>query len=151
MSETPKIPLVDVAVNLITRGESILAVYNPEWGSFTLPMTKRRYWHDPKYPDKGTDENWIDAAAQAGAEWLGRTCEPELLLAECGEYHRSDRDGTYRRYTFRCFGVPVDGTPPLVAGAITEWLTSNEFQDRRPISPTAKHLVAKLVLERKLK
>ena len=89
-------------------------------------------------------------AARAAAEWLGRTCEPELILAECGEYNRSDRDGTYRRYTFQCFRVRVEGEVPLGPGAVHEWLTSTEFQERRPISPTARHLLAKLVLERKL-
>jgi hypothetical protein len=34
----------DVAVTVITRGQQILAVYNPDWGDFTLPMTKRRVW-----------------------------------------------------------------------------------------------------------
>src|SRR5437868_6979168 len=45
------LPAVDVAVTVIARGALLLAVYNPSWGAFTLPMTKRRQFHpEPSVP-----------------------------------------------------------------------------------------------------
>jgi hypothetical protein len=85
-----------------------------------------------------------DAAARAAAEWLGRTCDPEPLLDDPGEFQQSDRDGTWRRYHFQAFRVPVKGHPDLVPGAVGEWLTPDEFLTRRPISPTARQLIGKL-------
>lgn len=150
MAEKTEFPLVEVAVTLITRGDQILADYNPKWGSFTLPMTKRRTWIDPAVAKNHHEEDWLDAAARATVEWLGRTCEPTLLLKDLGEYQQSDRDGTWRRYQFRIFRVPVQGETALVPGAIAEWLTPAEFQSRRPISPTAQYLIAKLQENEKL-
>jgi hypothetical protein len=144
MAEKTDFPQLDVAVTLITWGERVLAVYNSRWGSFTLPMTKRRDWHDPNVAQSHHGEDWLDAAARAGAEWLGRTCEPKPVLDELGEYQQSDRDGTWKRYHFRVFRVSVEGVPDLVPGAIAEWLTPAELLGRRPVSPTARHVIAKL-------
>jgi hypothetical protein len=144
MAEKTEFPLVDVAVALITDGGRILAVYNPKWGAFTLPMTKRRDWHDPAVPASRHAEDWGDAAARAAAEWLGRTCDPVPLFDDAGEYQQSDRDGTCKRYQFRVFRQAVEGEPGLVPGAIAEWLTPAEFLTRRPVSPTARHVIAAL-------
>jgi hypothetical protein len=144
MAKASEFPTVEVAVALIAKGEQILAVYNPRWGSFTLPMTKRREWQDPEVPHARRHEDWVDAAARAGAEWLGRTCEPEFVLDDPGGYQQSDRDGAWRRYHFQVFRVEVEGEPRLVEGAIAEWLTPVQILSRRPISPTARYVIAKL-------
>jgi len=144
MAKKPEFPLLDVAVTLIAHGDRILAVYNPVWGSFTLPMTKRREWQDPKVPKGKHTEDWLDAAARAGTEWLGRTCSPEFLFDDKGGYQQSDRDGQWKRYHFQVFRLALEGQPALVNGAITEWLTPAEFFERRPISPTARYLIGKL-------
>jgi hypothetical protein len=94
-------------------------------------------------PKGDHEERWIEAAARAAAEWLGRTCEPEFL-DEFGEWQQSDRDGIWKRYNLQCFRVPVEDEPRLVAGAIAEWLTPADFLSRLPISPTARHVIAKL-------
>lgn len=144
MAKKPEFPLLDVAVTLIVQGGRILAVYNPAWGSFTLPMTKRREWYDPKVPKSRHAEDWLDAAARAGAEWLGSTCSPELLFEDNGDYQQSDRDGQWKRYHFQVFRLSIEGEPRLATGAIAEWLKPAEFFERRPISPTARYLIGKL-------
>jgi hypothetical protein len=146
MSEPTDFPVVDVAVTLITRGGRVLAVYNPRWGAFTLPMTRRRDWHDPAVAASHHGEDWADAAARAAAEWLGRTCDPKPLLDDPGGYQQSDRDGAWKRYHFQTFQVALADDPALAPGAVVEWLTPAELLSptRRPISPTARHLIAQL-------
>src|SRR5262249_49514358 len=128
----------------ITQGERILAVYNAKWGSSTLPMTKRRWWHDPNVPKSQRFEDWLDAAARSGAEWLGRTCHPDFVFDDKGQYQQSVRDGQWKRDHFQVFRVALEGEPRLVNGAIAEWLTASDFSDRRPISPTARYVIGKL-------
>ena len=53
MTDKPDFPEVDVAVALIVRRERILTTYNPRWGAFTLPMSKRRSWNDPNVRVQG--------------------------------------------------------------------------------------------------
>jgi hypothetical protein len=141
-------PLLDVAVALITCGDRILAVYNDRWGAFTLPMTKRRVWEDPKAgKDSARTEEWEDAALRAAVEWMGRTTtqKPEFVL-DFAEFQQSDRDEKWKRYHVQAYQIELgkDVTPP--PSRITEWLTAEEFLDekRRPISPTARHVVSEL-------
>src|SRR5260370_21720569 len=118
MAKKPDFPLVDVAVTVITQGPRILATYNTHWGSFTLPMSKRRAWHDPNVPRSDHVEDWLDTAARAGAEYLGRTCTPVFLFDDQGEFQQSDRDGQWKRYHFHVFRVASPGESPLAAGTM---------------------------------
>jgi hypothetical protein len=151
----PEFPEVEVAVALIADGDRILTVYSPEWGSFTLPMTKRRKWDDPKIPPAHREETWIDAAGRAAAESLGRTFIglTELPLdPSAAPYHQSDRDGTWKRYEFKTFKLAVWSGESLLPGIVYEWLLVDEIldNDRRPLSPTARHLVRELQAQAKL-
>ncbi len=137
-------PVANVAATLIVHDEKILVVWNPRWGAFSRPMTQRREWHDPRVPASHHGEDWIDSGARAAAECLGRTCQPELLLDNIGEYQQSDRDGTWKRYQFQVFKVALSDPPALVPGAIAEWLAPGEILSRRPISMTTRYLIGKL-------
>jgi ADP-ribose pyrophosphatase YjhB (NUDIX family) len=147
-------PLVDVAVVIAEKGQRLLAVFNEKWGAFTLPMSKRRSWEAPS-KDQGESrrEAWEDAAMRAAAEWTGRTStrKPELIL-DLAEFQQSDRDGQWKRYHLQAFRIAVDDDFKLPAGSTAEWLTADDLLDeqRRPISPTARHIVAELRLEGKL-
>ena len=147
MATQSQFPDVKVAVALIVNDQTILAVYNPQWGSFSLPMTKLRKWNDPNAPSGEREEDWRDAAGRAVAEWFGITIKGiTKLVAEIPPYQQSDRDGAWKRYTFQIYQVSVGPNRLPIAGARTEWLTVDEFLDkeRRPISPTARHLMGEL-------
>lgn len=156
---------LEVVATLITRGERLLAVFNDKWGSFTLPMTKRRRWADPNMAKGEIDEKWGDAAARAAAEWLGQTSTtpPRFPFEDANrqqggvglkiaEYQQSDRDGIWKRYHFRVFRLSLDGDAALSGSGMTEWLTFEQFHDkaRRPISETARFLLARVQGEAKL-
>jgi hypothetical protein len=141
-------PCIEVAVAVITQGPKILAVYNPLWSSFTLPMTKRRTWEDPNVPPENKEEeDWLEAAARAAGEWLGQTftIAPQKLI-EIPEWRQSDRDGVWKRYSFQVFQIPLESNQGPRPGAVCQWLTVNEWLDpqRRPISPTARYLTQQL-------
>jgi hypothetical protein len=144
------LPLVDVVATLVMKADRILAVYNDKWGSFTVPMTKRRSWEDAS-AEKGVErvEEWEDAAIRAAAEWMGRTTtkRPEFL-SEVGEFQQSDRDGKWKRYHLRAFRLQVDDSVNPPSAKIAEWLRAEDFVDekRNPISPTARHIIAELQL-----
>ncbi len=142
---------VDVAVALIKHRGCVLAVYNPKWGSFTLPMTKRRQEHeDPAVHRPKPEEGWTDAAIRAASEWLGRTmtAEPEFLC-DIPKFDQTDHDGVWRRYSMKVFVLALEAEPDLAHGANTEWLTLEDLADekRRPISPTARRVASELTKE----
>jgi hypothetical protein len=154
MANGPGFPQVEVAVAVITQDTRILAVYNPLWSSFTLPMTKRRTWQDPNIPPAHREEDWADAAARAAAEWLGQTSTAvPQLLAEIREFRQSDREGVWREYTFQVFQIPPGTHRGPRPDAVCQWLTVNEWLDpeRRPISPSARELIKHLQAEAGLK
>lgn len=144
------LPMVDVAVTLVMHEGQILLGYNEKWGAFTLPSTKRRSWEDPNAAKESVrEEDWEDAAVRAAAEWVGRTLtvKPEYI-GEVPEFQQSDRDGKWKRYRMRAYHVEVADTSMTTSQRCTEWLTIEEVLDkaRRPISPTARHVVAELNL-----
>jgi len=141
MMET-KLPVVEVAVAWIKHGERVLTVYNASWGGFSFPMTKRREWVDSLTPTGVGKELWEDAAARAYAECLGRTCVPKFLL-ETKLVQRSDREGNYKHYHFQVFQVEINEEIPL-PGTLAEWLELDDFNQRRPISPTTLALIDEL-------
>jgi hypothetical protein len=143
------LPLVDVVATLIVKNNRILAVLNERWGSFSLPMSKRRSWEDPA-AEKGIErqEEWEDAAIRAAVEWMGRTTTTEpQFLSEIGEFQQSDRDGKWKRYHMKAYRIRIsDDAQEPPAGRIAEWLTAEDFLDenRKPISPTARHIISEL-------
>jgi hypothetical protein len=111
-------------------------------------MSKRREWKDPEARQGSTRmEEWDDAAVRAAAEWLGRTVDekPHLLL-DMAEFQQSDRDATWKRYHFQVFELAVDKQREPPPSRVVEWLTPAQIMDerRRPISPTARHVIAEL-------
>ena len=143
-------PHVEVAVAVITRGNRVLVVYNPLWGSFTLPMTKRRQWDDPTTTGGTKHEEWRDAAARAAAEVLGRTFTAKELPEEADlgpvEFQQSDRTGEYKRYHFQVFKITLAEDVKLVDGTIAALLSRVEILDKKraPVSPTARLLLKRL-------
>lgn len=147
-----ELPTVFVAVSVITWGELILAVYNPKWGSFTLPMTKHRRLVDRKARVM-RDEHWPTTAARAAAEWTGAlfssataSSAPGLSLVSLKHLLttvrviQGDRDGKVKAYNFRVYGLDFVTEPQLVPGSVTTWLTADRFLDENlcPISDTAR-------------
>ena len=134
---------LEVAAVLITQGSRVLVVYNAKWGSFSLPMTKRRKWDDPNIPVAHREESWTTAAARAAAESLGRTVTGLEFLADVPRFGQGDRDGAWKRYHFQVFRLAVPAGTELRPGTVGEWLTVDELLDpaRGPISPTAVELV----------
>ncbi len=138
-----QLPLVETAVAVVVHRDRInrtnptqtplLTVYNPRWGGFTLPMSKRQKWPGcPACPGEQI-ETWESAAARAQAEWTGQTCVPvELATAEVIQW--AERDGGWKEYHFRIYGVIATVEP--LPGTITEWLTLDELATRLPISLT---------------
>jgi len=144
------LPSVDVAVTLLQHGNRILAGYNSQWGAFSLPMTKRHVWKDPDLPDGLREETWENAAVRAAAEWIGRTtlAVPQLICDKEFEYRQSDRDGHWKRYSFRVFKLAVE-SEVLGGTEAYEWLTPAELVDpkRRPVSESAVFIIAELRLQ----
>ena len=146
-------PLVEVAVALITSGGRVMTIYNPRWGAFSLPMTKRRDWADPSLANGHRQDAWSEAGARAAAETLGTTFRSQSFaqpIYEIAEFQQSDSDGKWKRYHFQVFHVPFADKPESVHGVIVEWMPPAYFEDqeRRPISPTARHIIAELRLRR---
>lgn len=136
-------PQTEVAVALIIRRDLLLTIFNPRWGSFTLPMTKPRRWADPS-ATRVREEPWIDAAARAAAECLGRTLTEELRLKlDLTQYWQGDATGEVKQYHHQLFEIQVPPDTQFMAGVVGEWLTPSEILDpnRRPISGTARYLV----------
>ena len=144
---------VEVAATVIAAGGSILAVYNPRWGSFTLPMTKRKKWQDPNLPLGVREEDWRVSAARAGAEVLGRTLSPKALpnhLLDIQEYRQSGEDGIWKIYQLHVFGLTIPIETKLAEGILADWLAPSDFADHEPISSTARYLVSCLEQSGKL-
>ena len=132
------IPRGRLAAVAITRGPEYLTVFNGKWGVFTLPMTKRRTWSDPRVPASDHEEEPLDAAIRAAAEALGRPLAPY-------EFPRAVEPG--RAATVPAIGpgraleeLPVRrlpsrsrerrGTAP-VDGVSTAWLTLDGLRSTR--------------------
>ncbi|MFC1452364.1 hypothetical protein ACFLSJ_03360 [Verrucomicrobiota bacterium] len=146
----PLVQEVEVAVSLIAGDAGILAVFNEEWGSFTLPMTKRRTWQPPRVQDSGPEiwEDWSDAALRCFAEALGVISDqrPTLLKEIEDILQNEEPGGEWRRYRFNVFRFDVEGDPPIRTGTTAHWIAVDDFLDeaQRPISKTARFLVDNL-------
>lgn len=139
-------PRPELAVTIIAVEDSdrILTTFNPRWGSFTLPMTKRKSWIDPQAPAGNRQEDLVMTATRAAAEALGRTLDkatlPHALLKEI-DYRQSDSEGIWKVYSLYLFGLKVPQATGLAPGIIGEWLNPTGFRNRDPISPTARYVI----------
>ena len=146
-----ELEMVEVAAVVIVRDRKILAVYNDKWGSFTLPMTKRRMWKEMGV--RMENEEWDHAATRAAAEWLAKTfLGAPAFCIDAPEWEQGDRDGRVKRYSFKVYELILDEDQELIHGAHAEWLTPKEFfqKDRQPVSPTAKTLLKELMAQSEL-
>lgn len=148
------LPIIDVAAVLICCEGRILTGFNPKWGAFTLPTTKRRSWADDSIaPGAVREEEWTHAAVRAAAEWLGRTLlEVPVSLGEVPEFQQSDRDGKWKRYRLHAYRLDLECEPAISPLHIVEWLEPEQIMDekRMPVSPTARHVVAHLQHENRV-
>ncbi len=142
-------PELVVAVTVITQMESnrILAVWNPRWSAFTLPMTKQMRWQDPNAPAGDRVEAINRTAVRAAAEVLGKTLEPTVLrrlMPEERQYGQSDSDGTWKLYRLNIYGLSLVEDIGLPVRVAAEWLTPEQFAAREPVSNTARYVLAEL-------
>lgn len=149
MPNSPSMPTVEVAANAIFRPGLVLTVYNPRWGAFTLPMTKRRRWKDPTLRTGVRTERWRDAAIREAADLLGRTLvlsEFPTLLMRTEEYQQSDRSGEWKSYDFRVFRMQLQPNERLRDGVIAEWVCPEDAMEGkvRPVSPTTVYILLQL-------
>jgi len=152
MADNAGYPVSEVAVTLIEQGGRILAVYNEPRAWFSLPMTKRRRWYDPSAPAGSEEripkeEEWIDAAVRAVAEWLGTTSSTEpKSLGEITGRSQGDLDGTWKLYAFHAYQVSLRVDQGPRSGAVAQWLTVDEFLDenRRPIGGASRYIIREL-------
>jgi len=144
---------VEVAVTVIHCQGRLLAVLNPQWGAFTLPMTKHRPWEGSGGTRGLRTRIWEHAAVRNVAEWLGTTATHRVMfLMDIAEFRQSDRDGQVKPYHFQVFHYPLERPPQRVCG-IAEWLLPADFLDprRKPISPTADFLIRQMQANAKLR
>lgn len=138
---------VEVAVTVLGCRSDVLAAYNHRWGSFTLPMTRRKKWQDPTVDLGVREEEWSTAGARAAAEILGRTLPPKQcpkLISELKEYRQSGEDGVWKIYSFQIFALPVPPNIQLMTGVVAQWLSPADFLENQPISSTARYLISHL-------
>ncbi len=138
---------VEVVATLLVQGRKILAVFNPCWGAFTLPMSKRKKFRDPSLSRTILPEDWARAAARVAAEVLGHTFAPGEFpkpLCEITDYEQSDADGVWKLYGIQVFGLKLSEGIKLAPGVIAEWLTVADFKEREPISRTARFVLGRL-------
>jgi len=148
MGNDTGIPTFKVAVALVMdRSRRILWTFNPNWGAFALPMTKRRNVGDDFEPA-------AHAAARAAAEVLGVPVRIGACWGALPELKVSGRDGSVRRYAYEVIRV---GPEPDFASAIERpgllWLNVEQAFSadyRPPLSSSSLDVVTKLILEGRL-
>lgn len=140
----------DVAVTLIRNGKNeVLLVYSEKWGSYTLPMTKRRQPSLGDAESAGEAEDWLDAAARNVVECLGRPAIPvPVLKTPVPESHFSKREQITKNYQFHVFEERfregAAGADRVVAKTPYVWVAPDQILKRliRPLSHTAHDLIA---------
>ena len=138
------IPVLSAEVTLTI----VPVMYRPPKPSPSLPMSKLLAWGGEDEQGNLCEEAGVDAAARAAAEWLGATFEIDAdPLAENISLIQSDRNGVWNNYHFFVHELSVERDIELVDGAIVQWLPKEEIinHKRRPISPTARHLLRTLM------
>jgi len=138
---------VEVCAVLIKRDDKFLLGFNSEWGSFTLPMTKRRSWKGEDVPGFAEKEEWEHAAGRAASEFLdGTHTLPFEPNDDVPEWTQGDRDHEHKHYQFKVFTLNLPADVQVKADKKTTWLTMDEILDKRrwPISKTARHILREL-------
>ena len=148
LDEHAAIPEVRLAAVAITRGPEFFTVFNPKWGAFTLPMTKRRVWTDPEVPAADHEEDPLHAAsARRPRRWDGpsppSSSPGPVELVELQPFQQSDRDGVWKLFRFDVFRMELPGGVTRAGGrsAPSAWLTLDHLRSHQPVSPTAVRIV----------
>jgi hypothetical protein len=140
-------PTVEAVATVLADGPRILAVFNPRWGGFTLPMSKRKQFRDSSISPAIRQEEWPTAAARVAAEILGRSFIPADFpqpLCEIKDFEQSDADGVWKLYTIQVFGLAVTGHVRLAPGVVAEWLRPEDFQQREPMTHTVRFVLGQM-------
>jgi hypothetical protein len=148
-----QIESVEVVATLLVQGKKMLAVFNPRWGAFTFPMSRRKFFRDSDVSEAATPEKLDRAAARVAAEVLGRSFPPNDFptpFVEIKNFEQSDADGIWKLYTIHVFTLKLSEGVRLAPGVIAEWLTPNDFQTREPVTHTARFILGRID-EQKLK
>ena len=138
---------VEVVATLLVQGKKILAVFNPRWGAFSFPMSRRKFFKDSGVSEAVMPEKLERAAARVAAEVLGRSFAPDDFpapLIEIKDFEQSDADGLWKLYTLHVFTLKVSEGVRLAPGVIGEWLTAKELQTREPVTRTVRYLLSKM-------
>jgi hypothetical protein len=142
-----KCPTVEAVALLLTQGEKTLAIFNPNWGAFTLPMSKRKQFRDSVVSHAARPEDWGRAAARVAAEVLGRSFAPNEFpkaLCEIKDFEQSDADGVWKLYTIQVFSLQLEEGTALTPRGVTEWMSVADFKGREPVTHTARFLFDRL-------
>ncbi len=142
-----QIQKVEVVGTLIFHGPKILSVFNPKWGAFTFPMSKRKFFHDSALSAAATPEKLERAAARVAAEVLGSSFAPgkfpQPLLIIKG-FEQSDADGVWKLYEFFLFKLQVSEPLRLAPGILAEWMNPQELKTHEPVTHTARYILDQL-------
>lgn len=139
-------PTVEAVATVLADGPKILAVFNPRWGGFTLPMSKRKQFRDSSVSAVTRTEEWACAAARVAAVVLGRSFMMDEFprpLCEIKDFEQSDADGVWKLYTIQVFGQAVAGDVRLAPGVVAEWLRPEDFQQREPMTRTVRFVLGR--------
>lgn len=150
---SPQIESVEVIATVLVQGPHFLSNFNPRWGAFTFPMSRRKGFLEKTVSLAATPEPLDRAAARVAAEVLGCTFPPEAFpkfLCDVKEFEQSDADGVWKLYHIHVFGLELPpGTDP-VRSVVTEWLTAEQLKTREPVTHTARVLLRELAAAGKL-
>jgi hypothetical protein len=142
-----QIPKVEAVATLLVHRGKILSVFNPRWGAFTFPISKRKMFRDTEVSEAAKPENLHRAAARVAGEVLGRsfaTDEFPKPLADIKGFEQSDVDGVWKLYEFHIFTLEVSEGVALAQGVVGQWLTAKQFNSHEPVSHTARYLLSEL-------
>jgi hypothetical protein len=142
-----QIESVEVVATLVVQGKKILAVFNPRWGAFTFPMSRRKFFKDSDVSEAATPEKLDRAAARVAAEVLGRSFAPSDFptpSVEIKNFEQSDADGIWKLYTIHVFTLKLSEGTHVAPGVVAEWLTPKELQSREPVTHTARFVLRRM-------
>ena len=148
-----QIPSVEVVATLMLQGDKLLSVFNPRWGAFTFPMSKRKFFKDAVVSEAATPEKLNRAAARVAAEVLGRSFLPDEFpspLLEIKDFEQSDVDGIWKLYTIHVFTLKLSEGVCFAPGLVAEWRTPKELETREPVTHTARFILARMADRRLL-
>ncbi len=138
---------VEVVATLLQQRAKFLLVFNPRWGAFTFPMSKRKFFRDSAVSQAVTPEKLEHAAARVAAEVLGCSFRPKdfpRALVSIKGFEQSDADGVWKLYEFHVFGLKLRKEKRLVPGLIAEWMSPKEILSCEPVTRTARYLLQRL-------